>query len=33
MYHLAMRDELLPRFKASDFPPPNAPAGRGRGGQ
>jgi len=33
MYHLAMRDELLPRFKTSDFPPPNAPAGRGRGGQ
>jgi len=33
MYHLAMRDELLPRFKTSDFPPPNAPAGRGRSGQ
>jgi Zn-dependent M28 family amino/carboxypeptidase len=32
MYHLAMRDELLPRFKPSDFPPPSAPAGRGRGG-
>jgi carboxypeptidase Q len=33
MYHLAMRDELLPRFKPTDMPPPNAPAGRGRGGQ
>jgi carboxypeptidase Q len=33
VYHIAMRDELMPRFPAGQMPAPPAPAGRGRGGQ
>ena len=29
LYHLAMRDEMLPRFPAAEMPP--LPAGRGGG--
>jgi hypothetical protein len=28
IYHLSMRDEMLPRFAAADMPPP--PAARGQ---
>jgi len=30
IYHLAMRDQLLPRFTKENMPPP--PGGRGGGG-
>jgi hypothetical protein len=33
MYHLAMRDEMLPRFAPGKMPPAPAPQGRGGGGQ
>lgn len=34
VYHLAMRDEMLPRFTRKTMPPPPAPPGQGgRGGQ
>ena len=33
LYHIAMRDEMLPRFSASDMPAPPAPPGAGRGGR
>jgi hypothetical protein len=32
LYHVAMRDEMLPRYPAAQMPPPPA-TGRGRGGQ
>jgi hypothetical protein len=31
VYHLAMRDEMLPRFPADKMPPPPPPTGRGGG--
>ena len=33
VYHIAMRDEMLPRFSASDMPAPPPPPGAGRGGR
>ena len=33
LYHLAMRDEMLPRFTAETMPPPPPPPGQGRGGR
>ena len=33
VYHLAMRDEMLPRFAKDKMPPPPAPPGQGRGGR
>jgi hypothetical protein len=34
VYHLAMRDEMLPRFSKETMPGPPAPAAQGgRGGQ
>jgi hypothetical protein len=33
LYHLAMRDEMLPRFTQETMPPPPAPPGQGRGGR
>ena len=32
VYHLAMRDEMLPRFSKETMPPPTPPPGQGRGG-
>jgi hypothetical protein len=32
VYHVAMRDEMLPRFTKEAMPAPPAPAGGGRGG-
>jgi carboxypeptidase Q len=32
IYHLAMRDEMLPRFSKENMPAPPAPPGGGRGG-
>jgi carboxypeptidase Q len=32
LYHVAMRDEMLPRFAPDKMPPPPAPTGRGGGG-
>ncbi|MBA2304104.1 MAG: M20/M25/M40 family metallo-hydrolase [Acidobacteria bacterium] len=32
LYHLAMRDEMLPRFAKENMPAPPAPPGPGRGG-
>jgi hypothetical protein len=32
VYHLAMRDEMLPRFEKEKMPPPPPPPGQGRGG-
>jgi hypothetical protein len=32
VYHLAMRDEMLPRFPAEEMPPLPAGRGGGRGG-
>ena len=32
VYHLAMRDEMLPRFSKETMPPPPPPPGQGRGG-
>lgn len=32
VYHLAMRDEMLPRFTKDTMPPPTSPPGQGRGG-
>ena len=32
VYHLAMRDEMLPRFTKETMPPPPAAPGQGRGG-
>ena len=32
VYHLAMRDEMLPRFSKEEMPAPPAPPGGGRGG-
>jgi hypothetical protein len=31
VYHLAMRDEMLPRFEAGKMPPPPQAGGDGRG--
>jgi carboxypeptidase Q len=31
VYHLAMRDQMLPRFTTETMPPPPVPGGRGRG--
>ena len=31
VYHLAMRDEMLPRFTKETMPPPTPPPGQGRG--
>ena len=33
VYHLAMRDEMLPRFSKETMPPPAAPPAQGRGGR
>ena len=33
VYHLAMRDEMLPRFSKEDMPAPPPPPGQGRGGR
>ena len=33
VYHLAMRDEMLPRFAKDKMPAPPAPPGQGRGGR
>jgi carboxypeptidase Q len=33
VYHLAMRDEMLPRFTRETMPPPPTPGGRGGSGQ
>jgi carboxypeptidase Q len=33
VYHLAMRDEMLPRFQKDQMPAPPAAAGQGRGGR
>jgi hypothetical protein len=33
VYHLAMRDEMLPRFAPDKMPPPPPPPGQGRGGR
>ncbi|CAN5720252.1 hypothetical protein BH24ACI5_BH24ACI5_18140 [soil metagenome] len=33
VYHLAMRDEMLPRFTGETMPPPPPPPGQGRGGK
>ena len=33
IYHLAMRDEMLPRFSKETMPPPPAPPAQGRGGR
>jgi hypothetical protein len=32
VYHLAMREEMLPRFSKETMPPPPPPPGQGRGG-
>jgi carboxypeptidase Q len=32
LYHIAMRDQMLPRFAPDKMPPPPAPTGRGGGG-
>jgi hypothetical protein len=33
VYHVAMRDEMLPRFSKENMPPPPPPPGQGRGGR
>ena len=33
VYHVAMRDEMLPRFSKENMPAPPAPPGQGRGGR
>ena len=33
VYHVAMRDEMLPRFSKANMPPPPPPPGQGRGGR
>ena len=33
VYHVAMRDDMLPRFSKENMPPPPPPPGQGRGGR
>ena len=33
VYHVAMRDDMLPRFSTENMPPPPPPPGQGRGGR